>query len=257
MIPSLEIKNAATASGVPITTTERDYAQNWLLKHLARSGLVLKGGTAIRKAYIPEYRYSDDIDFTLQNPLDDIALHRIFSDAIAKARDESGIMFSSDIRLVGNKNGFVGRVYFRMHRMTGTPVKIKIDVTGVEDEPILLPTRMVSVNHPYSDRCVVRMPVYSLEEIFSEKLRSLFQRTRPRDLYDANQLAHHVNANGLKDLVAEKFRAKKVSIDLGLFEKRRADFEKAWTASLAHQINPLPDVRSVLDEVEDILIVYE
>ncbi len=52
MIPEREIKEKVRASGVPLSTIERDYAQNWLLKNLSTINMVLKGGTGIRKAYI-------------------------------------------------------------------------------------------------------------------------------------------------------------------------------------------------------------
>jgi len=65
MIPAREIKEKARESGVPPSTIERDYAQNWLLSHLRPIPLALKGGTGIRKVFIEHYRFSDDLDFTL------------------------------------------------------------------------------------------------------------------------------------------------------------------------------------------------
>jgi len=63
MIPEIEFKEKARTFNVPISTIERDYAQNWLLAHLPK--MAFKGGTGIRKAYIKNYRFSDDLDFTL------------------------------------------------------------------------------------------------------------------------------------------------------------------------------------------------
>ena len=68
MIPIVEIKEAARAFGVPPSTIERDYAQNWLLAHLSTLPMALKGGTGIRKVFIENYRFSDDLDFTLLEP---------------------------------------------------------------------------------------------------------------------------------------------------------------------------------------------
>jgi predicted nucleotidyltransferase component of viral defense system len=36
-----------------------------MLGHLASMNMALKGGTGIRKVYIENYRFSDDLDFTL------------------------------------------------------------------------------------------------------------------------------------------------------------------------------------------------
>lgn len=51
MIPSLEIKERARESGVPTSTIERDYAQNWLLSTLSPIPMAFKGGTGIRKVF--------------------------------------------------------------------------------------------------------------------------------------------------------------------------------------------------------------
>ncbi len=54
---------------VPETVLERDYCLSWFLIGLSHSPLkdilLFKGGTCIKKCYIPDYRFSDDLDFTL------------------------------------------------------------------------------------------------------------------------------------------------------------------------------------------------
>jgi len=54
---------------VPETVLERDYCLSWFLIGLSHSPLknilLFKGGTCIKKCYIPDYRFSEDLDFTL------------------------------------------------------------------------------------------------------------------------------------------------------------------------------------------------
>jgi predicted nucleotidyltransferase component of viral defense system len=90
MIPEREIKEIAREYGVPVSTIERDYAQNWLLKFLGSSFMALKGGTGIRKVYIENYRFSDDLDFTLLKSSDIVQLSDHIKNAIASAKNESG-----------------------------------------------------------------------------------------------------------------------------------------------------------------------
>ena len=59
MISQNEIRQKAREYRVPLSTVERDYAQNWLLMAISPLPLVLKGGTGIRKVYISDYRFSD------------------------------------------------------------------------------------------------------------------------------------------------------------------------------------------------------
>src|SRR3990172_10777680 len=54
---------------IPDSVLERDYCLAWFLSALAQSDLrtilAFKGGTALKRCYFPEYRFSEDLDFTL------------------------------------------------------------------------------------------------------------------------------------------------------------------------------------------------
>ncbi|WP_246112248.1 nucleotidyl transferase AbiEii/AbiGii toxin family protein [Thermococcus aciditolerans] len=62
-----EIKRKARELGVPVSTVEKDYAISWMLYGLWKSTLwrqlAFKGGTCIKKAYIEDYRFSEDLDY--------------------------------------------------------------------------------------------------------------------------------------------------------------------------------------------------
>ncbi|NLM30760.1 MAG: hypothetical protein GX216_10140 [Methanomicrobiales archaeon] len=113
MIPIVEIKEAARIFGVPPSTIERDYAQNWLLAHLGALPMALKGGTGIRKVFIESYRFSDDLDFTLLEPCEKEILKEKIVDAVSRAREESGIRFEEDISIIETTTGFRATSLFR------------------------------------------------------------------------------------------------------------------------------------------------
>jgi uncharacterized protein len=52
---------------------ERDYVLAWFLTGLAshpqRGVLAFKGGTALRRCWFKDYRFSEDLDFTLTRPI--------------------------------------------------------------------------------------------------------------------------------------------------------------------------------------------
>ena len=66
----------------------------------------------------------------------------------------------------------------------GNMSTVKLDLAS--DEVVVQPPVWKSVHHPYSDLHIDALKVltYSVEEIFSEKLRAFVERMRPRDLYD-------------------------------------------------------------------------
>ncbi len=257
MIPSTEIRERAREYGVPETTVERDYAQNWLLKYLSPINMVLKGGTGIRKIYIKNYRFSDDLDFTLLEMMNKDTLAKLAEEAVLEAKEESGVNFSNEIQIEENLNGFEVTIYFHLLRSSGTPLKIKLDLTSPQKERILLSVENRSVLHPYSDKCQFQIKAYSLEEIMAEKIRSLFERTRPRDLYDVCYLHNRIDNQKMLSILDEKCRLKNVKLDIFSLEDRRLDFAKAWESSLGHQLKELPSFNYVYDEVTKLVREYE
>ncbi|MEN6395585.1 MAG: nucleotidyl transferase AbiEii/AbiGii toxin family protein [Methanoregula sp.] len=255
MIPAIEIKERSRESGVPTSTIERDYCQNWLLYALGSINMAFKGGTCIRKVFIENYRFSDDLDFTLIEPVDADALQEAVSDAVVRVREESGILFEDNPGFRETKTGFKATVRFRiLNRGSASPVKIDLDLTGPDQEGILIPVSERPVFHPYSDGISLSVASYALEEIMAEKIRSLFQRTRSRDLYDIVQIAGRVNRPDVKSILHRKCEAKGVVVDGTVLQEKREHFKSLWQVSLGHQMSRVPDFdesfEKMLEEIE-------
>lgn len=70
MIRLKEINAVAAKNKLKATQIEKDYVLSWILLGIANNELlskqlVFKGGTVLKKIYFPEYRFSEDLDFTL------------------------------------------------------------------------------------------------------------------------------------------------------------------------------------------------
>ncbi len=81
MIKPSEIQNKARAIVVRDQQIEKDYILSWILQGIAENenlaqALVFKGGTVLKKAYFNDYRFSEDLDFTLLH--DEITNDQIF-----------------------------------------------------------------------------------------------------------------------------------------------------------------------------------
>jgi len=254
MIRSQEIKEKARNYGVPISTIERDYVQNWLLKYIKNQDIILKGGTGIKKVYFENYRFSDDLDFSLAHSMNDKNIFMCLSNAVDIARNEVGIRFKENIKFSKTETGFRGVVYFNIiQNVSGTPLSIKVDITDYDNEIILLPTEKKKIFHSYSDRLNAEIEVYSLEEIFTEKLRALIQRTRARDLYDIGMLYGFIKKDKMLQILDDKFNFKGVFLDIPNFINRREDFSNAWERSLKHQIKELVNFEIFFDKAVKIL----
>jgi len=257
MIPVEEIKEIARRSGVPESSVERDYAQSWLLVYLSRNiEMALKGGTGIRKVFLENYRFSDDLDFTLVHEHDKNDIEERVIKAVKAAKGKSGINFEDDVTIKEVENGYAISVYFRIIRATGSPLRIKLDLTRKDKEIILLPYESRQIIHPFSDFVETSVLSYTFEEVFAEKIRALFERTRSRDLYDVWRLSQL--ELDVSYIISDKFRFKGVKFNLEALLDRREDFDGSWEASLRHQLNILPDFDNVfVDVVEYLKRVHE
>lgn len=130
MIPSEEVKEIAVRYSIPTSSVERDYAQGWLLASLTNKlDMAFKGGTCIKKIYLEDYRFSDDLDFTLLREYSESEINEKIVESVQEAKAESGVAFEDSVLLKQVSNGFRGAVGFRLLRTVGSPIKITLDFT--------------------------------------------------------------------------------------------------------------------------------
>ena len=69
MINRAQITRRSAEDEVPARTVERDYVLAHIIAAVSNiqeeSGLIFKGGTALRLCYFEDYRYSADLDFSM------------------------------------------------------------------------------------------------------------------------------------------------------------------------------------------------
>ena len=88
-MPTVDQMTRATAKGlgsIPHWVVEKDDAISYLLAGIGQTdrlseALILKGGTALRKFSFEDYRFSEDLDFTLR--------HTVSRAEMGKAMDEA------------------------------------------------------------------------------------------------------------------------------------------------------------------------
>ncbi len=246
----IEIKKIARSKGVPISTIERDVAQSLILASLKDDRLIFKGGTCLQKIYIKDYRFSDDLDFTLTEEVTKDELESTFSKSCEKGNELSGIDFELG-EFVEMNNGLKGKIDFRMVWKGGNPTKIKLDISDHKNELILIPPIMRPLMIEMEEIKGKMIPCYDLKEIIAEKVRSLFQRTRPRDLFDVWFISRNIDLYSIRSLIKEKFNFKSIEMNIDLFLIKREYYKRAWMNSLKHQMRDVPDFDSVFNDVTE------
>lgn len=168
--------------------------------------------------YLPDTRFSDDLDFTSLSLDPESVFHSRLTGIVTRVQEASGIEFDLGRTLVkekdtpdGDSKALDARVYFRGIAGDSTvTMRIKFDIS--EYERIVLPTPRSPILHNYSDAhlCVADVLTYSLEEVLAEKLRSWIQRTRPRDLFDVVKIVQSGKIPISKKLILSAFLQKTI-----------------------------------------------
>ena len=101
MIPQRNLSVLAKDGGrrIPESVLD-DYCLAWFLEELAvadlRATLGFKGGTALKRCYFGDYRFSEDLDFTLIAHMSPDELKARLEPVYASVREASGIVFGFD-----------------------------------------------------------------------------------------------------------------------------------------------------------------
>jgi predicted nucleotidyltransferase component of viral defense system len=143
----------------------------------------LKGGTALRQLYFPDWRHSVDLDFSVLPALPPQQLREGLEAWFRKAGARHGLEMS--LRDFHRANG-AARARASYHGPLGHPGRLLLDVTL--DEPVLLPPQKRPVIGTLFTSPRPLVLAYALEEILAEKLRSILQRGKARDYYDVWRL---------------------------------------------------------------------
>ena len=270
MISKQELMALAAELQLQAHVVEKDYALGWFLAGIAAHPeigprWVFKGGTCLKKCFFETYRFSEDLDFTLQDAdhLDEAFLAQVFEEIGEWVYDACGLQLPPEARkfeVFTNPRGSMsaqGRVGYRgpLGR-TGDPPRIKLDLAA--DEILVLTPVQRPAHHPYTDVPAdgIHVLSYSFEEVFAEKMRALAERQRPRDLYDVVHLYRrqdlHPDRSVVRSTLVRKCEFKGIPVPTyaALSDRpERAAIEVEWEQMLGHQLPTCPPFEEFWQEL--------
>jgi len=254
MIKPGEIQKKARTEGVRDQQIEKDYILSWILQGVATqrelsNAIVFKGGTVLKKVYFEDYRFSEDLDFTLLD--DNISNQQIFdyfNEVFEYVREEANI----PLEIIDDNEHEDGGINFYISYIgplggMGTNKRVKVDISRSEQlqfEPILQDVFLT-----YTDQEEHKLLCYTLEEILVEKLRSIIQRMQARDFYDIWYLLeiHDLEIDFYVNEFIAKCESRKIN-PKDFFKKlkqRLPQYKARWQKSMKEQIQGLPDFEKV------------
>ena len=250
---------------MPAETIEKDYIISWILHCISKTPLknefVFCGGTAIKRVYFQDHRFSEDIDLLSDKkiPLEKIVNHL---ECLKHAQNETNLLINIDHKTIQDKKD---RIQMYLHydgfdAISGVPKEIRLDFTMNRER--YGKTNVTDIIKTYSDLKDTHstLSVMSLETILATKLGLLFDITRnePRDVYDIWFLLDNVNHienqfNQVLDIFKQKysFRLSLSSISSKL---KNQSIEKNWNMRLMKQIPLVPSYHDVIQKIEIELI---
>jgi len=281
MISKNEINRLAQEQKVRTTTIDKD----WVLGHFidaiytipeCRNILIFKGGTCLKKCRFPNYRFSEDLDFTATNEnfVFDLKMLKKIVELVAE-RTEILLHIQSleNLQFNNQVTGYCAKIKFwgADHSKNQQPpepnrwqTSIKIEI--ILYEKMIFAPENANIIHNYSDKLTANaqnIPIYSISEVLTEKIRALIQRsyTAPRDYFDIWYLSNHIENVDWEEVVKgfyKKIEYKNLpfsGIEHLINEKNDKILKSAWKNSLEHQIEngKLPEYETVRDNLRILL----
>ena len=139
MIKPGEIQQKARETGVRDQQIEKDYILSWTLQGIANHPklselIVFKGGTVLKKVYFEDYRFSEDLYFTLlKNDITNELIFELFKEVFEYVKEEANI----PLEIIDNNEHEDGGINFYISYVgllggMGANKKIKIDISRSE-----------------------------------------------------------------------------------------------------------------------------
>ncbi len=217
----------------PLAIAEKDYFLAIVSKIIFDSGiknrLIFKGGTALHHVYLPQLRFSEDLDFS--SNADKMELSEI--------RD---IFLNFDFLKI--QKDYLSNTTVKVERLQylgplGQANSLKVEIDFLQN--VILPPLELDYQNVYGVDTKVR--VMDIREIAAEKIRAMSDRVRYRDFYDFSMIMKKISPN-LKEvieLVRKKEIRKPISKKTILDNWELAKQEKDKDAASIYYVEELSD----------------
>ncbi len=199
MLSKNELIDIASIRGIKPNQQEKHYLQTLILNILSEYPLVFKGGTYLWFFHGLD-RFSTDLDFTIDLSISPYGFKDLksFSNHI-NGRITNMLWILAGVKSKGkiihlNEYGFSLKISAEGPLYTTKESLCFVDVDISYREDVLLPTISFSLDFPAYNLPIKIIRCMNIEEIFFEKIRTIYTRRKGRDVYD---LWFLINKKGL------------------------------------------------------------
>jgi len=256
VIDYFQSQRLAEIAGVPSETIEKDFFIELMLFYLAKDiefkeKLIFRGGTALKKIYFSDYRFSEDLDFLIEDKenIEDYVIK--FGKTIEKINLEYPYNLRKRFESESDRLQFF--ISYDIIPEVRAVKELKIDVLKDNYIPSTLRKRILFGYQEFKHE-KTKLRIYTLESVVVDKIcRILDVDNEPRDLYDLWYLLKlGLNVWNIKKGFNKKFGYDIYCPNL-ISAIGNEDYKQNWEIRLTKQIKDLPHYEVILNELEELI----
>jgi len=242
MLSRDELVEITKTSGLRLHQQEKDYIQTIALYYIYQKvgrELVFKGGTALEKVYGLN-RFSEDLDFTKNEEIDmDVLMDSVLSGLRSHGGDcelkkeKPRFEFSDKYKISAKGPLYSGEI---------SRVFIRVEISA--REKAMLEAEVKNIFPVYRDVPNFSLAVMPMMEIAAEKVRAIFTRTKPRDVYDLWFLLNK-GTDVNYGLIAKKLEYYNPKYSYKLFSEKIREHGSSWEKELKLLLPSVPEFGNV------------
>lgn len=256
MINYSHVQKISSKFGVIDEIIEKDYFIELLLFYIAKNdyfseNFVFRGGTAIKKVYMPDYRFSEDLDFLIDIKTDTKPLPEKLEHVLTRINKDYPLELSKELEYKDNRWQFF--VLYDIVPEIRAVKQLKIDVIKDMHIPEYRKGKLLFSYEDFN-KDELYINTYSMESIISDKIGRILDVVKePRDIYDLwYLLKKDIKVNKVKREFRNKY-GYDVYIPNLLDEMETEVYSKNWTNRLQKQIVNLPDYKKVIGDLKHLI----
>jgi len=252
MIDFFQAQRLSLKNNVSPEMIEKDYFIELILFYFSQDtslqdNIVFRGGTALKKIYFSEYRFSEDLDFVI-NGKDNINIYR---DKITRILQKISSEYPIEIgkRILFERDRLQLFVSFNIIPDIPGMKELKIDI--LKDDYIPKNERKkIKYSYPDFKGNNLTLRSYVLESVVCDKIGRIMDiDNEPRDLYDLWYLLQlELDSYIIKNEYKNKY-GYNIMIPNLMREINKDDYRRNWGNRLSYQMNNLPDFDLVRNDL--------
>lgn len=251
MITKEDLLSVARLKQLAPRLTELDYIQDIALLNLSReygSKLVFKGGTCLYKAYQLN-RFSEDLDFTAKPGFKAKEVFRRLPYFFSLLNINSTVKIEQFGKALNIYLKILGPLY---DGNKGTMTTLVLNISS--RERVLLPVQRLPYTPLYRELRPFDLFVMDEREIMAEKVRTIYERNKARDVYDLWYLLKWKRITAEAKLLIKKLSASGFRFTQQSFLEKIQEKEESWKKDLGGLIaGELPDFKEVKKTIGEAL----